>query len=297
MSTLPIETIRQIVEDIAEGVNVQSHYQHLLVLSLSCSLLHHEAQRVLFRNLALHPAPKACNKNIMLLDTLLSSPNRLALYAKTFKITYYGWPRPDSDKTARLIKKLSSALQAMCNLKSLHVAHRLYRMPLLSSILEGLQFKLTSFCWSGRWDTVSHDASVKANFLRHQDEIEHLEILAFIDGTTLESIAADMCPRLRSLSAPYPVTQLILPNKKHVMSLRWILSLGECFIPEDFKINSLFRLDLISTELANIRYLCYEKDDNKMPALQDIAPHLKSLVCLETNREEIKVHLMTTYIL
>lgn len=293
--TLPLEIICQIIEDVVGGINDLIYSNYIWVLSLSCRLLRDEAQRVLFRDPLLLARSTYHNKTIMLLDTIISSPDRLALYVQTFKIGFVNWSRPNSDE---FVKKLSSALQAMHNLKSLAVDNRLDSILSLPIVLEGVHFKLNSFWWAGPPDGVSSVASVKADFLQHQDEIEHLSISAFIGEITSQPIAADICPRLRSLSAPYKITKLLLPNKKYVTSLQWVLPLDERAVPEDFHIDGV---DLISNELENLRFLSYEDCSAAIlpcaPLLQDIAPYLKALVCLETAKRDIEVSILKYCIL
>ncbi|KAF5325523.1 hypothetical protein D9619_009534 [Psilocybe cf. subviscida] len=294
MPALPLELIRQIVEDVVDDIDDPTYCRDLSAVSLSCRLLRHEAQRVLFRDSGeLHTTTAAREKTIMFMDTIISSPERLALYVKSFDITFDDWFHPNSDETAALIQKLSITLQAMRNLESLDVSQWTSSVSSLADILQHVHSKLTSFIWSGYSDTASAAANIKADFLRRQDNIEHLVISEFIEERTLEPIAAEICPRLQSLSASYALTQILLPGKQHLTSLHWEPPLGDHVAqvyqgPDaDFPCD----LELISKELGRIRYLSYDVGGSLMPAgpnIRRIAPYLTSLVCLNTHRDDIK---------
>lgn len=289
MLALPLELIRQIIEDIFDDDEDPTYYRDLSAVSLSCRPLRHEAQRVLFRDSGeLHTTTAACEKTMRFMEAIISSPERLAPYVKTFDITFDDWFHPNSDETAAFIQKLSTVLQAMRNLESLDVSQLTFSVFSLADILQHVHSKLTSFIWSGYSDTAPVTADVKADFLRRQDNIEHPVISEFIDERTLKPIAAEICPRLRPLSATYSLTQILLPGKQHVTSLQWDPPLG---LGADVSSD----LRLIPKELGRIRYLSYNVAGSLMPAgpnIWRIAPSLASLVCLNTHRGDIKVRVV-----
>lgn len=294
MPALPLELIRHVVEDIIDDVDDPIYYRHLSVVSLSCRLLRHEAQRLLFRDSGeLYTSSTSRKETTLFLDTVISSPERLALFVNTLSINFNDFFSPDSDETTALVQKLSRALQIMRNLQSLDVSEQIVGICSLPNILHDVHFKLTSFCWSGYGaDTELEGADIKANFLRCQDRVEHLQLSGFIEESTLKPIAIDICPRLQSLAATYSITELILPKKEFITSLRWISPVGEHTIVMD----NPFHLDLISEPLGRVRYLSYDDINDVLPVgpkIQHIAPYLTSLVCLDTNRGDLRVRAMS----
>lgn len=297
MPSLPLELIRQIVEDLVDFGNWPLSYSHLATVSLSCRLLRFEAQRLLFRSpgeLFTHNAKR--KQTTLFLDTIVSSPERLALLVEYFIIIFDDWFEPDSDETAALIQQLANALQAMHNLTLLEVYQWKGTIPPLPNILRNTHFKLTHFVWSGYARTEFDDMNFLANFLRHQDKIEHLHMAGFINEDTLKKIASDILPCLRSLSAPYSFTEIFLPEKEHVTSLRWV-GFGDDFNTPLPRPGTAFpcQLETISKELGRIRYLSYDSTKSCFPVgpgLQQISSLLTSLICLDTRRGDIKVRLM-----
>ncbi|KAF5325526.1 hypothetical protein D9619_009532 [Psilocybe cf. subviscida] len=293
MPALPSELIRQIVEDIVDDVNDPVYFRHLSVVSLTSRLLRHEAQRLLFRDSGeLYTASASRGKTILFLDAVLSSSERLALFVNRFSITFDDFFNPTSDETTALIRQLGNALEAMRNLTFLDVVQRTAGLHSLPSILQDTHFKLTSFRWSGYSNGVAEVIDLKTDFLRRQDNIDHLQMLGFVDQSTLKSISADILPRLRSLSAPYPLTEILLPGRD-ITSLQWSTPLDNPATPyqSSLVLGFPFHPGTLSKELGRIRYLSYDPIDTTVPVGPDIrriAPHLTRLICLETCRDIIK---------
>ncbi|KAF5325459.1 hypothetical protein D9619_009531 [Psilocybe cf. subviscida] len=293
MPALPLELVRQIVEDVVDDVNDPVYYRHLSVVSLTSRLLRHEAQRILFRDSGdLLTTSAALKKTTMFLDIIISSPERLALYVKFFDIVFDEWLCPESDETTALVQKLAKALGAMRNVKSLEIVSRTIGLRSLPTILPDTYFKLTSFRWSSHSNDMSESTDVKVDFLRRQDKIEHMKILGFIDVNALKSMSADILPYLRSLCLTYSVTETLLPGRENITSLRWVAPFVDPTPPPHPNLDAEFPSDpeTISRELSRIKYLSYGATNSTAPApsIQRIAPFLTGLVCLETCRGDVK---------
>lgn len=294
MPVFPFELFRHIITVIGDDVDKSTHYHRLSAISLSCRLLRHEAQRVLFRNPGeLHTSSATQLKTMLFIDTVVSSLDRLALYVKIFAITFDDWFHPNFE-TPAFVQKLSNALQAMRNLESLNVVQWTSNARSLSNILQDVQFELSSFSWFGHPLTMSEVTNSKIEFLQRQNKIKHLAILEFLDESALKAIAADISPFIRSLSMPFSLSEIILPGKQYLTSLQWVLPrnvLPSAVVMHNNE-NIAPRLRSISRELERLRYICYQGGSALSPVgpqIQHIAPYLTNLVCLEISRDSLTV--------
>lgn len=148
---LPVELLHRIIAQLSPADDRAT----LRAAALSSSIVRDPAQRVLFSNPRIdytannYHDESSHDRPIAFLETVINSPERLALY-----IRYYTYFFPLIHRKIRILFDLSCrALKAMVNLKGLYISG-LDNQRNSPDLLRGCTFQLMEFGWGSADDDV-----------------------------------------------------------------------------------------------------------------------------------------------
>lgn len=179
----------------------------LCLLALCCSAFRDEAQRRLFRDVALTTP----DQEQQFLSAIKSTPLRLEPLVHSFHVGKW-----DSDN-ARDTASLSTALQAMCELKHLKLDSW---DP--SIILHADAFQLRTFVCSIYLEGPTQVLFLLCEFLPAQKDIKCLEIYYGGNPINLSNPPTGICPQLEFLSTnSTKITRVLLADTGLISEFRW----------------------------------------------------------------------------
>ncbi|KAF5327295.1 hypothetical protein D9619_003916 [Psilocybe cf. subviscida] len=234
---IPPEIVRRIVDEIPqEGIRPT-----LYAAALTSRTFRTEAQRALFSDPGLLYIGHPDQRHNRFIDAILSSPDRLALLVwrynqytvwetSSVNVWAYDLPAPDDmtpvEERRVVVARVARAFRLMTNLKHLTLTDMLVayggsRYSVADQLLQECTFKLESFSWKCRDDLFI----LMMKFLTTQDRLKYLHLhYAYHDdvltGGQFQDVVKTTLPMLHSLSAPFPVSQLLIPEKR-IKFLRW----------------------------------------------------------------------------
>lgn len=307
MSPLPVVLIAEIIEQL-----VCESTKDLRSAALVSRDFRHEAQRVLFRSPFTIPLHADSPRGERFLDTVIASPNRLALFVRRYRQRNF-WHDPVVDldididevthediavaqkQNAPIVRKTGAALRAMKSLTHLVLiginAPILPPGESLADVLRGCTFSLEMFSWLHPCD----DHVVINEFLRTQPNLRHLGLYGLrrnqyargVDITDLRRAGREVCPRLQSLSMPLETAELFLPGRK-IRSLCFTLQY------EDIEVDTQTpSMEHLANELSTVEYMEYDEAAENPPfsLMTDYLVNLK-LLKIHFHSKEVSSDLM-----
>lgn len=231
----------EIIGRIVDGIPQENIKRTLCAAALVSRVFRIEAQRVLFFDPGLLDIGHPDQHHNRFIDAIISSPDRLALFVWRYQqatvaespaanIRVYSSPTPDNvipdDEQRAMVTKVARALRMMIHLKhlALHdivVVYRGIKYSVADRLLQDCTFKLETLSWDCREDLFL----LLTKVLTTQDQLKYLHLhSAYPDdrlaGIEFRDVAKDATPMLDSLSAPFLVSQLLIPGKQ-IKFLRW----------------------------------------------------------------------------
>ncbi|KAF5329616.1 hypothetical protein D9619_009246 [Psilocybe cf. subviscida] len=258
---LPIDVLLEIISHLSPNRDRSV----LVSAALCCSALRNPCQRILFNSMRLgrgdfDEAMKLIDTHIYFLRSLVDSPDRLALYVRSYSQVGLGMSlRAFQSKTAARIgsrkprrtigQYTEEALPLMTELKNFEFMPSCEDDPLATDFLKGGKFLLESFKWRGGMNA---ERLVK-EFLPSQHRLLHLDI--YSDTQDKETLLPDnLCPDLVSVACTFSNFGKIAQSRP-ISAFHIVIAIQDIMFPVHLDNRSSMEREQCFLALKRLKYL------------------------------------------
>lgn len=235
---LPLELHTSIIGHVHQ-------YKDLRALALTCRGFREEAQRALYHSPDVHIRPSKDQQRSPFLESVTSSPERLALMVRRITISVHvSWELSrlrgraerhrqsivsEMEELTDWIEKigewLRTTLPHMVGITHLRLSYDADDTQLhptwISSLLEICTFQLKTLVW--QVDNTDIKTFINKN-LKQQQNLQVLKlgmVQQFDDDSETDNLLGRFCPGLLAISAPWPVFRAILRHNRKIPYLEY----------------------------------------------------------------------------